>query len=278
MALRFWSRHRPRWGVAFSDRFVLALRNGEDPKTLTTELPIGALAPSAVTPNIDSVSDVAKWTAELLGALGARPNETVALVLPDLSVTTALFGTSAPGSDRQLRDALRERLPFPETDARCDFWHGRAGEVLAAGVRRAVVAQYESVLEAAACRLGWVDAASLAHLPQWSRELSREGRDAFVLVQLYGSHYFVTAFRSGELFDLRLRLRSPGDVEVVAGELLRLPKLYESALSSLTLSGQDARECAERLTAGSELGKVTTERDSEDAHLVASIRAIIARS
>ena len=278
MSFRSWSRHRPRWGVAFSDRFVLALRNDEVPKSLTAELPIGALAPSAVTPNINSVSDVAKWTAELLEALGARPNETVALLLPDLAVTTALFETPTPGSDRQLRDAFRERLPFPETDARCDFWRGRADEVLAAGVRRSVVAQYESVLEAAACRLGWVDAASLARLPEWSHKLSREGHDVSVLVQLYGSHYFVTAFRSGELFDLRLRLRSPGDLDVVTGELLRLPKLYESALSFLTLSGQDARKCAERLTSGKDLGTVTTERDGENAHLVAAIRTIIARS
>jgi hypothetical protein len=272
-----WLRHRSRLGVAFSDRFLLALRQGGDSTALTKELPAGAVEPSPVTPNIDSVRDVAKWTTELLEALGSRrANETVALVLPDLAVTTALFHAPAPSSHRQLREAFRERLPYPDADVRCDFWNGGRGEILAAGVRKAVIGQYESVIEAAGCRTGWVDAASLARLPDWSREVTADDPAPVVWVQLYGSHYSLTAFRSGELFDVRVKLRSPGDIDDVSGELLRLPKLYESRLKSLKLSGRDARECAERLDG--QLGDVSTDGETEEAHLAAALRTLIARS
>lgn len=268
LAPRPW--RRPRVGLAFTDRFLLARRSGEGAGTLRRELPFGLVAPSVSTPNIQSVKDVATLASEMLGELRAR-RLAVSLILPDFAVVT-MFSSAANDDARE----LDSRLGFPPTEARRDFWRGRKGEVLGAAVRESVVRQYEQVVEAAECRLGWVDGASLVRIPSWTEGSVAEPRLS-ARVQLHPSHYVLSAFRSGELVDLRTRLRVSGDASRIAQEISRIPSIYRVAsLGTVTLSGDGALDCAEILRGGG-MAEVSVEDETEESQLVGALDELLRR-
>ena len=84
-------------------------------------------------------------------------------------------------------------------------------------VRTAVVRQYEHLVEAADCRLGWVDGTSLACLPTWSASLAAE-RGLHLRVQLQPTYYSVAVFLDGKLEDLRVKLQAIRDQEALTEE------------------------------------------------------------
>lgn len=271
-----WPRRRPRVALAFSDRFLLAVRAGEPGDVLRATLPDGGLTPAPIVPNIPVVREVGKLAAAMIADIGAR-HQAVSVLLPDLSITTMLL---APGElhGQEVEGALGARLGYPVSEARSDTWKGRKGEILAAAIRNAVVRQYEQVIEASDSRLGWVDGASLARIPLWAdRATSDEG--VTVYTQLYASHYFLAVFRSGELVDVRTRLRSAGDAESVAEELKRLPALYDTpSIGRLVLSGDGAALCATRLAEVPSVSQVSVSEDGEESQLAACLRALLQRS
>ena len=132
------------------------------------------MAVSPTKPNIQSVGEFAQIVEAALNAVGAR-RERLALALPDLAVTTAVFPGRGRAPERELRRELASMLPYALVEARCDFWRGRRDEVLAAAVRDVVALQYEQIVEAVECRLAWVDAVSLARIPSCSTRPSRKG-------------------------------------------------------------------------------------------------------
>lgn len=281
-----WPWRRPRLGLAFSERYLLALRLGpsrglpdEESRRLRRDLPQGMVSPGPVTPNIESVGEVARIASEMIDALSGRRG-TLCLVLPDLSVVTAIApATSSRAHGEEPGRKLASRLAFPASEARLDFWRGRRGEVLGAAVRGAVVRQYEQVAEAVDCRLSWVDGASLVRIPLWADESASEP-DLVGRIQLYRSHYHVAMFRGGELVDVRTRLRSEEDIGAVAEEIHRLPALFGVAsLGGLVVSGEGAGSCARRLAneKGSHLGRVVATEDGEEAQLAATLEALMRR-
>jgi hypothetical protein len=286
MSFANWPWRRPRLGLAFTERFLLALRLGstgrareEESRSLQRELPDGMVTPGPVTPNIESVGELARMAAEMVDDLSGRRG-TLSVALPDLSIVTAVVpAASPPGNAEDPGERLASRLAFPVSEARLDFWRGRKGEVLGAAVRGAVIRQYEQIVDAVDCRLSWVDGASLVRIPLWA-EASASEREVVGRVQLYRSHYHLAIFRGGELLDIRTRLRSDGDVEAVAEELLRLPALAGVAsFGSVVVSGEDAGSCVRRLSEedGFPLGRVAATEEGEETQLAATLEALMRR-
>ena len=83
---------------------------------------------SATTPNIQSVRDLAQIAETVLDAVGVR-RERLAVALPDLAITTAVFPGRGRAPERELRQELASMLPYALVEARCDFWRGRHDEV-----------------------------------------------------------------------------------------------------------------------------------------------------
>jgi hypothetical protein len=266
---------RARVGLAFSERFLLAIRAGEPVDVRRRDLPAGLVVPAAATPNIPSVREVARLASDLIDELRARKSA-VAVLLPDLSLVTALLPPDGPDRNRDARGALEARLGYPASEARSDFWRGLKGEILGAAVREPVARQYEQVVEASECTLGWVDGASLVRLPAWA-EASGPVPELDIQVQLYHSHYVLAVFRAGELVDLRTRLRSRDDVGGAVEEVTRLPALYGvSSLGSVTFHGEGASRCAREI-GSSGLGAVAAAEEGEEGQLVSALAVLLRR-
>jgi hypothetical protein len=261
---------RPRVAFAFSSRQLLALRAGNGSRAIRRDVPTGLVVPGAFTPNIQSVSDAARLASEMVGELESR-GATASVILPDLAVVSAVFR-----GDQPFRAEFAHRLAFPVSEARSDFWRGFRGEVLAAAARQAVVRQYEQVMEAAECRLGWVDAASLVRIPEWA-EASGSQPGTTLRAQLYRSHYALALFRGGELVDVRTRLRSGDDADAVAAEIRRLPAMYGLPdLDRVTVSGEGAARCAQALSESN--ARVSAEDEGEETQLEAILSALLERA
>ena len=275
--------------MGFSEGLVVVVACAEDvdiePRVAFRSLEPGALAPSPGTPNFESVRDVARLTTEALEEVvpGPRPRRlTLGVVLPDLCVTTAVLSPSRGESERERIAEFHSKLPFPADEARSDTWRGSSGEILAAAVRLGVVRQYEQIVEAADCRIGWVDGASLSSLPRWLGDQAKnEGAPADALslrILLYSSHYTVATRRGPELVGLRTRLRARGDGVAVAGELARIPSLFGArSIDRVFIAGADAEECAALLHQHVPEAKVDLADPSEAAILGSSIAAVARR-
>jgi hypothetical protein len=271
-----WPFRPSRVGLAFAERCLLAFRAGEPGELRRRELPAGLLTPATATLNIPSVREVARLASELIDELHAR-RTTVSMLVPDLTLVTALIPSAALERNGDARSALAARLGFPASEARSDFWRGPKGELLGAAVREPVIRQYEQVLEAAECTPGWVDGASLARIPGWA-EASATAPELTVRVQLYLSHYVLSVFRAGELMDLRTRLRPKDDVVGAAEEVLRLRALYGvSSLGSVTFHGADASRCAREVADDGALGTITAADEGEEGQLVSALAVLLQR-
>ena len=283
-----WQWFQPSAGLAFTSRAIVAFkRGGKRGKNGAARferkvLPEGLVVVSPSQPNIQSVGEFAQIVETVLEAVGAR-RERLALALPDLAITNAVFPGRGRASERELRKELASMLPYAVGEARCDFWRGRRDEVLAAAVRDAVALQYEQIVEAVDCRPAWVDGLSLTRIPSWSARSSRTG-ELDVALQLYTGHYCLTVFREGELVDVRTKLRTAGDLELVCREVLRVPALHassdsdaEDSIDSLSLFGADAVSVATALEDSSRVRAIRIETDDEDRHLESSIETLVAR-
>lgn len=271
-----WPWRRPRVALGFSERFVLGLPARG--RSTRREIPPGLLVPGPVLPNIQSVSEVARLASGMIDELGAR-GATVSMILPDLAVVSAVLPSRTSPTARDIGSELAPRLGFPISEARSDFWKGVKGELLAAAVREAVVRQYEQVIEAAECRVGWIDGASLARVPAWAEASASDSGTVVVRALLYGSHYVLALFRGGELVDVRTRLRSRDDVDAIAEEIRRLPAIYEfDAMGTVAVGGEGASDCARFLSQAGLDGRSSSEDEGEEKVIEASLAALLDRS
>jgi len=241
------------------------------------DLPSGLLVPSAVSPNIHSVREVAQLVSSMVDELSSR-GATASVLLPGLSVVSAVSSASGEAAERDLGSKLAARFGFPASEARSDFWRGGKGEVLGAAVREAVVRQYEQVIEAAECRPGWIDAASLVRVPSLADGSTLDPGTIQVAALLYRDHYALMLFREGELLDVRTRLRSVDDAAAVAAEIERLPAIYGvPALGAVRLSGEGASACARLLSESRFDTRLSLEDDGEEKEIEAALAALLKR-
>lgn len=284
------SGHRSGMGIAFDEGFLLALRlptaKGERPRVARRELPAGLVKASAIRPNFESLSEVGRVASEMVEELDAA-GKFLSLLVPDLALTTALYPASGRRSRGQVRDVKAQffaALPFPAAETRFDVWRGAARELLVVGVRDAVAAQYEQIVDAVACPPNWLDGMSTAQIPEWARRFrTASGGNLALQLQLYRRHYVLTLFRGVELIELRVKLRAPGELTAVAEEAARLLTLElqktaegeENAMAEV--SGEGALDCAEELRRAGSFGSIELGAENEQDHILNSLRALLER-
>jgi hypothetical protein len=280
---------RARHGVAFGTEFLLAARmrssrrDGGLIETSRRDYPSGLVSVSPAEPNIRSVSTLARLAGEALEEVQFTGGK-VAAVLPDLAIRCFVLPREYRGAPSKMLSQLAPRLPYPSDEALMDAWQAPAGWILAAAVRRVVLGQYEQALEAIGCRAAWVDGASLVHIPGWARGALREAGDGpgglRVHVQLYLRHYTVVVFDRAELLDVRVKLRAPGDADVVAEELRRLPSLYDGGdCREISIRGEGGGVLATMLEmSGGDRGEPVLYEDGEEDHLQCLLTTLMLRA
>lgn len=131
-------------------------------------LAAGAVAPSAVKPNLGDANAVAAAIAGLLAGLDAEA-EAVTLLLPDLTARLSVLEFEALPARRDeleslARFRLRKSLPFAEEQAAISCQVLSPTRMLVALADRARVDEYENCLEAAGVRAATVLPSGLACL------------------------------------------------------------------------------------------------------------------
>lgn len=273
-----FSGRRARSGVAFGAGFLVAARlvgNGRGwsvAAAVRQDLPEGLVLPSALKPNVRSVSELAQILGAALEGAGCERGRT-ALLLPDLSARGFVV---SPAPARSLLSQIAPRLPFPESEVVFDVYRPGRASVLAAAVRRPVLEQYEQALEVLGYHASVVEPASLVRVPEWTRRARRAGvRELSVYVQVHPRHYTLAVFRGGDLVDFRLRLRPSGDTAPILDELARLGTLHENCgLGLVSIAGDQSSALGAQLEEAFDAGRIETGEDSEEGHLKSLLAAL----
>lgn len=194
-------------------------------------LPAGALVPSAFASNVVGFAEAQAAVARVRSALkDSRGPATI--VLPDGIARTSVVDIPAgtPPSEF-VRFRLGPSLPYSSTEA--IFGHQQLGghRVLAAAVRRDVVAGYEELVRSAGLDVAGVELAPLAGLPVLRRAAGT--RDLVVGLLVSDSVLSMATFRHGQLLSFRSRRRVIGDAEI--------PRLQEDILRSVAACGFSGR-------------------------------------
>jgi len=169
---RLWEDPPPTLALEFSADAVAAARwapGATRPEQMVIRpLPPGALKPSPVRENFHDVEAVAAAVASALQDVGRGARRDIALLLPDLSArVTVLPVEQMPSRTEEIialvRFRLRKAVPFDVDDA-CVTYRVQGRELLAAMAPRAVVRQYESLVEDLGYNPGLVTLSTLAGL------------------------------------------------------------------------------------------------------------------
>jgi len=230
-------------GFAFSPERLLA-RAGSGAWT-RIPLPEGFLSPSPETANLRSTADTARILEEALAALApdSGPFRQAVIAIPDRSAHIRRLEGPRSLASRRLGDELfQELVPGGRRDGRYRFdWvatrSGGRRSLLGAASRAAVIRQYERAVEAVGLAVRWVDAESLAVLPEWLGASS--GPRALVL--LHSRHFVLLNARGAHLEDFRFKLRGALDPVPVARAV------SQSAPAAIQVWGEGASALAEVL-------------------------------
>jgi hypothetical protein len=224
----------------FSRRVLLAFDAGSVTAALVTRglrgprvkavaserLGAGALLPSALEHNLHAVDEVSRAIQMAWAPLGSR-SARVTLVLPHGASRIAILDLPR-GQDPidYARFRLAAHLPYPSAEAMVDFLPLAGNRVLAAAVRRDVVAEYEAVAVAAGLTGPRVDLAPLAAA---AGSLDAFAKSAVFLV-LGDAACALLAYDGGRLLGARTRRR---DHEHGEPERLRLEALRTATEAGL---------------------------------------------
>lgn len=243
--------------IAFDARSVsraVARRRGLRGMRVTAvssaEVREGALLPSAFERNLIRPEEVQHALREAC-AEPLPPGVPVTLVLPHGVARIAVLDLprgAEPGEYARFR--LAASVPRFASDAIVDFLPLERGRILAAAVRREVVAEYEDAAAAAGIARGRVDLAPLAAA---SGALLRcRGVTAAVAVVLGDVACSLQVYAGGRLVAVRARRRDPSRGE---GERLRMDALRSAAAAGLApdpellVAGSGARGILDQLSA-----------------------------
>jgi hypothetical protein len=219
----------------FSSRVVIAFDAGSisaacvrrgvrAPRVLSSSsvrLPEGAVLPSAFGRNVPEPELVGRATREALASLRSRGGLT--LVLPHgVSRLAVLDLPRGDEPTEYARFRLRASLPYPAAEAVVDFLPLERGRMLAAAVRREVVAEYEAVAAQSGIRLARVDLAPLA-AAAGARPIAASFGAATVFLVLGDAACSFLAYDGGRLLGVRTRRRDGerGDAERLREDALR---------------------------------------------------------
>lgn len=225
-----------------------------DGRWVRWRLPADFVAPSPTEPNLASSVEAARAVQTGLRALAAPEGgfRDAVIALPDRAAHAGLSEGAGSRALRRLRSELVRGLattsaPSPsELDGRFRFGTLASGSlgrrsVLGAVTGSPVVRQYEAAAEAAGLRVRWVDATSLALLPEWLGHVAGKS-DRRLLLLLHRRH-FVLATASGErLTGFRMKLRAALDPDPPA---LAVRRATESGRHAVSILGDGAAAVAD---------------------------------
>jgi Tfp pilus assembly PilM family ATPase len=208
----------------------------------------GALAPSALEPNVvrpDSLRDALASVRKALGTNGRR----AVLILPQ-GVSRTLLVDAPPGvaTHDYARFRLSQGLSYPTSEAVIDALPLGGRRHLCAAVRRSLVEAYESVAQSAGFALDRVDLAPLAAVAGLRSQASPV--DSGVALILGDTAYSMVAFRAGSVDAFRSRMRdpTPGEAERLGDETVRTASLAGAdAPKRVVVLGSGAPAVARRL-------------------------------
>ena len=224
-----------------------------DGRWVRWRLPADFVAPSPTEPNLASSVEAARAVQAALRPLAA-PNggfRNAVIALPDGAAHAGLSEGAGSRAVRRLRSELVRGLattsaPSPtELDGRFRFGTLASGSlgrrsVLGAVTGSPVARQYEAAAEAAGLRVRWVDATSLALLPEWLARAS--GKSERRLLLLLHRRHFVLATAAGErLTGFRMKLRAALDPDPPA---LAIRRATESGRHGVSILGDGAAAVA----------------------------------
>ena len=217
-------------------------------------LPADFVTPSPTEPNLASSVEAARVVQAALRALTAPPGRfrDAVIALPDRAAHAALSEAAGSRALRRLRTELVRGLtaasapPPSDLDGRFRFGTLASGSlrhrsVLGAVTGSPVVQQYEAAAEAAGLRVRWVDATSLAVLPEWLGRASG-GSERRLLVLLHRRHFVLAAASGARLTGFRMKLRASLDP---APPALAIRRATESGRYSFVVWGEGAAAVAD---------------------------------
>ena len=225
-----------------------------DGRWVRWRLPADFVAPSPTEPNLASSTEAARAVQAALRPLASSPGgfRDAVIALPDRAAHAALSEGGGSRAVRRLRSELVRGLattsaPSPsELDGRFRFGTLTSGSpgrrsVLGAVTGLPVAQQYESAAEAAGLRVRWVDATSLALLPEWLGR-ARGKSDRRLLLLLHRRH-FVLATASGQrLSGFRMKLRAALDPDP---PVLAIRRATEGGRHAVSILGDGAAAVAD---------------------------------
>ena len=249
----------------------LIVRTG-DGRWVRWRLPADFVAPSPTEPNLASSVEAARAVQAALRALAARDGgfRDAVIALPDRAAHAGLSEGAGSRTVRRLRSELVRGLattsaPSPsELDGRFRFGTLASGSlgrrsVLGAVTGSPVAQQYEAAAEAAGLRVRWVDATSLALLPEWLGGAADKS-DRRLLLLLHRRHFVLAAASGERLTGFRMKLRAALDPDPPA---LAVRRAAESGRHAVSILGDGAAAVAD-LVRPMGLATVATRDAGED--------------
>jgi len=218
----------------------------------TASLPDGALVPSAFERNLVQPEEVRRAVREAV-APSLLPRSRVTLILPHGVARVAVLDLPRGAEPSEYaRFRLAASVPRFPSDAAVDFLPLEGGRILAAAVRREVVAEYEDAAAAEGIARGRVDLAPLAAASCALRRSRALASAATVVVVLGDVACSLLACEGGRLLAMRTRRRDPSRGEA---ERLRADALRTAVQAGLTgepellVAGPGARGLLDQLAA-----------------------------
>lgn len=265
--------------IAFRRDHLLA--RSSDGRWIRWSLPADLLTPSPTEPNLSSSVEAARVVGAALRALaapGGRFADAV-IALPDRTAHAALSGAGGSRAVRRLRTELVRGLTtgsvseLQKLDGRFRFGTLASGSpgrrsVLGVLVGSPVVEQYEAATEAAGLRVRWVDAISLAVLPEWLA-LPPGGPDRRFLLLLHRRHFVLATASGRRLTGFRMKLRAALDPEPPA---LAVRQATEGGRHPVAVWGDGATATADLLRSeGQTLAETRDPRESRERNGVSPV-------
>jgi hypothetical protein len=222
-------------------------RRGEVATSVRVSLEPGALVPDPVETSLRNPAAVKVALTDLLDRLGHPPRAT--LVLP---MGLARFALLDPPPGTEPRDFARFRLgptlPFAAEEAIIDVVPAGRSRVLAAAVRREVVAAYEDLAASSGLALERIDLLPLGALAARRASLAPAALD----VILGDAAFAVCLHDQGEVRAFHLRWRDPGlaDHSRIARAVDLVARDHgDPSLPRVLVLGEGSREVADGLRA-----------------------------
>jgi hypothetical protein len=210
---------------------AVELRGGRPVVTMhaTEALPVGALVPSLVAPNLPEPAAVAAALARVLDHVG-RPRR-IGLVLPDpiAKISLVKFETLPARQqdlDQLVRWQVRKGAPFPIEEAQVSYVAGaRAAdghEFIVSVARRAVVEEYEALCAASGAQAGLVDISTFNIINALLAGSAPPTAD-WLLVHVAADYTSIAILRNADLIFFRSR---GGDGEGSLADLVHQTAMY----------------------------------------------------